>query len=89
MDYVYCLLVGDCIECGCNLESIYATQTGTLTAAMHYIEDRENHWVNKSDFANWQYVEDIKERTDRIIYYARIRKGYDIVMVAKEPVQID
>lgn len=86
MDYVFCLMAGDCIECGCNLISIHDTQTGALTAAMHLIEEKESWWVDRPDYDNWRYVEDTSERNDYVLYYARIVKGYDIIMVTQEKV---
>lgn len=84
---VFCVLSGDCIECGAGLCSIHETQTGALTSAMHLIAEKEAPWVNEADGDNWRYIENTAERNEKVMAYWRIKRGYEIVVVTREQVK--
>lgn len=83
---VYCVMAGDCIECGTNLVSIHVSEEGAVKAARELIREKELPWYGESDQDNWMYREIETEQVNNVIGYWRTARGYDIVTINKEPV---
>ena len=82
---VYCFMVGDSIECGCNLISIHVSFQGAELTAKKWIAEREATFQDEKDAQDRLYVEDTESCVGKIVGYWKDSE-YDIVMITEEPV---